>query len=391
MHEGRREPKGIFMRITSVSATPFHSSDPSHGPSWLSSTVIANPMSKYPQYYERRSSWGNSFPSVLIRIGSDAGLEGIGTAVGGRATAAIVEEHLAKLLVGQDPSDVECLWDQMFRSTLPYGRKGLPVMAISGVDHALWDLLGKAAGVPVYRLLGGACRADLPVYETTNDRDDWREHDGAGIKLAVPYGPTDGRDGLRRNAALVRECRETLGPDKQIMLDCYMAFDVEYTRRLIDLVEPLEVRWLEEPLAPDDYRGWEQLGRIDSPVAIATGEHEYTRWGFTTLIGTGGVTVLQPDVAWVGGITETIKICHLASSYHLDVVPHAGGLQAGALHVMKSQSNTPLAEWVRTWDRATGRPAEPITGVPDPESGRIRPSDAPGLGIAVGDALVAEG
>jgi L-rhamnonate dehydratase len=299
----------------------------------------------------------------------------------------MINQHLARLLVGEDPADIERLWDQMFRSMLPYGRKGLPIMALSGVDHALWDVAGKAAGVPVYRLLGGACRDDLAVYETTNDRTDWQQSEGLGIKLAIPYGPSDGKEGLARNVELIRECRETIGSDKEIMLDCYMAFDVEYTRRLIGLVEPLEVRWVEEPLAPDDYRGYEQLGRIDSPVSIATGEHEFTRWGFVTLIETGGVTILQPDVAWVGGISETVRICTLASSYHLDVIPHGGSLQAGALHVMKSQVNTPFAEWVRTWDRAAGRPVPAIGGVPDPVAGRIRPSDEPGLGIAIGEAF----
>ena len=367
----------------------FRSDDAGQAPSWLGSTVIANPMSIYPQYHSHRSSWSAGFPNVLISITTDDGLVGIGTASGGEATVAIVNGHLVRFLEGADPADIERLWDEMFRSSLPYGRKGLPIMAISGVDEALWDLLGKAAGVPVYRLLGGACRADLPIYQTTNDREDWAEPEGFGIKLALRYGPADGKEGLTRNLELVRECREAVGPELEIMLDCYMGLDVEYTRRLIDLVAPFGVRWVEEPLPPDDYRGYELLGKIDSPVSIATGEHEFTRWGFVTLIETGGVTVLQPDVGWVGGISEARRICALASSYHLKVVPHAGALQAGALHLMKSQVNTPFAEWVRTWDRAKGRPRPAIEGVPDPRGGRIAPSDEPGLGIRSGAAFQA--
>lgn len=301
--------------------------------------------------------------------------------------AAVINQHFAKLLQGDDASDIERLWDQMFRSSLPYGRKGIPILAISGVDEALWDLLGKANGLPVYRLLGGACRDDFPIYQTTNDREDWKRAEGFGIKLAVPYGPADGKRGLQKNQELVRECRETIGQDLEIMLDCYMAFDVEYTRRLIDLVEPFGVRWVEEPLPPDDYHGYELLGKIDSPVSIATGEHEFTRWGFVTLIETGGVTVLQPDVAWVGGISEARRICTLASSYHMIVVPHGGALQAGALHLMKSQVNTPFAEWVRTWDRATGRPRRAIEGIPDPIEGRTSPTEMPGIGISRGEAF----
>lgn len=193
----------------------------------------------YPRYHDRRSSWTAPFPGVLVRVQTDDGIEGLGTAVGGRASVALINEHYARLLVGEDPVDIERLWDQLYRASLPYGRRGVPVMAISGVDAALWDILGKAAGEPVYRLLGGATRDDLPIYQTTNDPTDWEQTEGVGIKLAIPYGPHDGKEGLAENRRLVQECRDTVGPDKEIMLDCYMAWDVEYTRRMIDLVEPL--------------------------------------------------------------------------------------------------------------------------------------------------------
>lgn len=375
------------MRITAVQAQLVRSRSPEGRSSWLGETVIANPMSLYPRYHDRRSSWTAPFAAAVVRVETDTGLEGLAMVTGGSAATSIINEHFARLLVGEDPADIERLWDQLYRASLPYGRRGLPVMAISAVDAALWDVLGQAAGVPVYRLLGGATRDDLPLYQTTNDPDDWAETTGVGIKLAIPYGPHDGKEGLTKNRQLVQQCREVIGPGKEIMLDCYMAWDVEYTRRMVELVEPLEVRWIEEPLPPDDYHGYEQLGRIDSPVRIATGEHEYTRWGFATLIGTGGVTILQPDVRWVGGISEARRICHLASSYHLTVVPHAGGLQPEALHLMKSQVNTPLAEWVRTWDRAGGRPAAMLDGVPEPEGGRIAPSEAPGLGTRLADGF----
>ena len=376
------------MKILQVETAPLSSTG--RAPSWLTTTTIANPMSIYPRYKAERASWGNRFPSIAIRLTTDEGIVGIGTAIGGDASAAIIEQHLAGLLVGEDPMDVERLWDEMFRSTLPYGRKGLPIMAISGVDMALWDIIGKAAGLPVYRMLGGACRDSMAVYQTTNEREDWRAHEGFGIKLAIPCGPADGKDGLTQNVSLIRACRETIGPEPDIMLDCYMAFDVEYTRRLIDRVADLDVRWVEEPLLPDDYHGYEALGKIDSPVAIATGEHEFTRWGFVNLIETGGVQILQPDVAWVGGISEARRICTLASSYHLMVIPHGGALQAGALHLMKSQVNTPIAEWVRTWDRADGRPEPAVAGVPDPENGRISPTDEPGLGIQLSQVALAQ-
>lgn len=369
------------MRITEVHAESVRRPGGS-GPSWLGEAIIANPMSIYPQYKARRSSWTAPWPDVWVEILTDTGLVGAGLTIGGEATMAIILQHFRRLLIDQDPVDIERLWDQLYRVSLPYGRKGLALFAISAVDMALWDLFGKAVNRPVYELLGGSTRESIPVYQTTNDPADWAESAQGGIKLAMPFGPADGVGGLDQNTALIRRCRDVIGPGRDIMLDCYMAWDVEYTRRMIDRIAALGVRWIEEPLPPDDYHGYEALGRWGGPVAIATGEHEYTRWGFRDLIATGGVQILQPDLAWVGGISEGRRICQLASAYHLTVVPHAGGLQAAALHLIKSQTNTPFAEWVRTWDRAHGKPMPAIIGVPDPEHGWINPPPGPGLGMA---------
>jgi L-rhamnonate dehydratase len=346
-------------------------------------------MSIYPAYRERRSSWTAPFGGCLVVLDTDDGLRGFGQADGGRLVQEIVEGHLARILVGQDLFDIELLWDQMFRASLPYGRKGLTLHAISGVDSALWDLAGKALGQPVYRLLGGKTKDSLPVYATTNDPADWADATYFGIKLAMPHGPADGREGALRNRDLVRACRDAIGEVRDIMLDCYMAWDVEYTLRMLDLVEPLGVRWVEEVLPPDDLHGYERLARYSGPVAIATGEHEYTRWGHRSLIETGAISVLQPDVHWVGGITEARKICAMASAWGLQVVPHGGGLQAAGQHLSMSQVVIGIAEWVRTWDRATGRPEPLIGGIPDPVDGRIRASDEPGLGIVPNEELLA--
>ncbi|MFD1676838.1 enolase C-terminal domain-like protein [Alicyclobacillus fodiniaquatilis] len=370
------------MKITSIQCKPLtlkkaHQSSPS----WLSETVIANPMSIYPRYYERRSSWTAPFQSMAVIVETDEGIQGLSHFDGGEPVQKIIELHFARLLIGEDPFDIERLWDQMFRASLPYGRKGLSMFAISAVDCALWDIVGKALQQPVYRLLGGATKVDMPVYETTNDRRDWDNHEFFGVKLAMPYGPIDGREGVQKNRDLVKECRERIGEKRDIMLDCYMAWDVEFTIRMIDAVEPYGVRWIEEALPPDDIRGYDKLANYTGAIALATGEHEYTRYGHRELIETGAISVLQPDVAWAGGLTETRRICALASAHSLKVVPHAGGLQAAALHLIKSQVNCPFVEWVRTWDIQNGRPPQRILGIPDPEYGRIAPSDEPGLGI----------
>jgi L-rhamnonate dehydratase len=342
-------------------------------------------MSIYPEFRARRSSWQPQWgPPVLVRVQAGDGLEGIG-AEAPAAARPFIEDHFGRLLVGQDPFAIERLWDQMFRASLPWGRKGLAIMALSAVDVALWDLVGKALGQPVWRLLGGKVRDPIPAYSTGNDVGRYQALGFRAFKLAMPHGPVDGWDGMKANIALVESAREQVGPDAEIMLDCYMAWNVEYTVRMARLLEPLRLRWIEEVLPPDDYEGYAELtARIDS-TTIATGEHEYTRWGFRELIGRRCCHILQPDLAWVGGISEARKIAALASAWGLDVIPHAGGLQPWSLHFIAATVNTPWAECV-----VIGNPgeAEPLRGmypflkgVPLARDGVIAPSDAPGIGV----------
>ncbi|MGH2533132.1 MAG: enolase C-terminal domain-like protein [Thermomicrobiales bacterium] len=381
------------MRITRVTATPIRPAE-ARPASWLSESLVANPMSIYPEYRERRSSWGARWGAeVLVRIETDDGLVGIG----GNAPAPakpMIEQHFANLLAGQDPFAVEKLWDQMFRSSLPYGRKGLPIMAISAVDVALWDLIGKATGQPLWRLLGGKVRDRLPTYSTGNDVARYQALGFRAFKLAMPHGPADGWEGMKGNVALVEQTRATVGPDAEIMLDCYMAWNVEYTVRMAHLLEPYRVRWIEECLPPDDYDGYAHLTRTIQTTTVATGEHEYTRYGFKELIGRGCCHILQPDLAWVGGITEARKVAAMASAWGLDVIPHAGGLQPWAIHFIASQPNTPWAECVVIGNEGEDDPVRSLypylNGVPLPRDGYISPSDEPGVGVTVNPAWLEE-
>ena len=375
------------MKMTRVRATPIRPPASADVPaSWLSESLVANPMSIYPRYKERRSSWGARWgPDVLVRVETDEGLTG----TGGTAPAParpIIEEHFAHLLVGEDPADVERLWDQMYRASLPYGRKGLAIMAISAVDIALWDLLGQVRGEPLYRLLGGRVHESLPVYATGNEVAWYRDLGFTRFKLAMPHGPADGWEGCTANVALVEGARELAGPDADIMLDCYMAWDVEYTLRMAELLRPYRVRWIEECLPPDDYAGYTELTRRVEGMAVATGEHEYTRWGFRELLERRCCHIVQPDLAWCGGITEARRIAALASSWSVPVIPHAGGLQPWAIHWMVAQPGVPLAEYVVIASREDGalRPLYPyLRGVPQPENGSLRPREAPGLGVDI--------
>ena len=273
------------MKIIDVEAFIPHL--PPEPPSWLSHIRVANPMSRYPEYGERRALWMGPLGPIIVRVKTDDGLEGLGLGGGGNPGCFIVEQHLKRLLVGQDPRDTERLWDQMFRASLPYGRKGLPIMAISGIDNALWDIKGKAADQPVYKLLGGATKPAIPVYATGNQSAVYASLGFVGNKVAMPYGPWDGVEGMKLNEKHVADAREALDPDMLLMLDCYMAWDVTYTLRMAERLRQYNVYWIEEALPPDDYDGYAELRRRISWTRITTGEHEYTRFGFHELIQRG--------------------------------------------------------------------------------------------------------
>ncbi|MCO5222950.1 MAG: L-rhamnonate dehydratase [Thermomicrobiales bacterium] len=350
---------------------------------WLLDTIIANPMSGYPDYYERRSSWGaKALGTVLVEIETDGGLIGQGVSQGGVPSARIVVDHLSRFLLGSDPRDVERIWDQMFRSTLPYGRKGLALCAISAVDIALWDLCGKLRGEPVYKLLGGETKQEIPCYLTGPQPWAAKELGFFGGKMPLPHGPADGTEGLNANVEMVAKAREAVGPDFELMLDCYMALDVPYTIDLANAVRPYRVRWIEEALPPDDYDGHARIKAACPWQRFSTGEHEYTRYGFRELITRGNLDLLQPDLAWVGGITEAKKIAAMAQAYDLPVVPHGSGVFS--THFQMASSNGPFQEVLAM--SPTGDDILPIwngliDGDPLPKNGVVRPPDRPGWGI----------
>ncbi|WP_274362077.1 enolase C-terminal domain-like protein [Paenibacillus thermotolerans] len=378
------------MKITNVkvyisgrknpAAAPETNKQPKKG-SWLSETVIANPMSMYPEYFDRRSSWLGMGGRTIVVLETDEGISGIGETASGMATAPIIKQHLSRFLIGQSPFQVERLWDIMFKSTLPYGRKGAPIMAISAVDLALWDLIAKARNEPLYQTLGGPVKDKVQAYCTGNEFEKTKNRGFLGQKLAMPYGPSSGYEGMQKNAELVRQAREALGPDKEIMLDCYMAWNVEYTVRMAELVAPYRVKWIEETLPPDDYEGYGIINRKVTTSAIATGEYEYTRYGFQQLLDARAAEILQPDIAWCGGLTEAKKISAMASAMHIPVIPHAGGLQPWALHLIFADSNIPMAEfaYVNGADKENYDPV--FSGIQMPKDGWFSLPEGIGAGI----------
>jgi L-rhamnonate dehydratase len=347
---------------------------------------VATPMAKYPKYRESRQSFGlDVLGSVVIELEADDGTIGFAVTTGGEPAAWIVERHLARFVEGARVTDIERIWDQMFLSTIYYGRKGLVINAISGVDLALWDLLGQIRQEPVHALLGGPVRDELTFYATGARPDVAKDLGFIGGKLPLRHGWAEGVEGLHDNIDRLREMRERVGDDFWLMYDCWMSLDVDYAVRLATAGAELGLKWLEEALPPDDYWGYGELRRRSpATVLISSGAHEATRWGFRLLTEIGNCDLLQPDVGWCGGITELIKISALADAHGKLVVPH--GSSVYSYHFVITRHNSPFSEFLMMHPQATEvvpmfTPL--LLDEPVPENGRLKASalDAPGFGV----------
>lgn len=354
----------------------------------LPEKIIANPMSIYPEYIANRASWMGMGNRVFVQIETDEGISGLGETTGGKATAAVIKEHLSYFLLGQSPFQVERLWDMMFRVSLPYGRKGIAIMAISGIDLALWDLIAKARNEPLYQTLGGPVRDKIQCYVTgvhLNEYTKIKDVGYLGYKIPMPYGPASGAEGMAKNVETVKSVRETLGPDMEIMLDCYMAWDVDYTIKLAELVAPYRVKWIEESLPPDDYQGYGIINSQVTASTIATGEHEYTRYGFQQLFEARGAGIIQPDLLWCGGLTEARKIGAMASARHIPVIPHASGLQMWTLHWAFAEQNIPMTEYAYAVGVGNEFQHPAFEGLQTPKDGWFSLPQGIGAGIELRD------
>jgi len=369
------------LRITEVKVHPI----PMKG-SWLSEGLIANPMSIYPEYRERRQSWYGPMTSAVVEILTDEGLRGLGIVGGGkgRLAATVINEQFRTLLVGRSPFDIELIWEQLFRASLFYGRKGAVIEVISGIDLALWDIVGKAAGRPVYNLIGGKTKERIPVYVTGNLTERHLQEGFRHVKLALPHGPADGKEGLKKNIELVERTRRLLGSEGDIMLDCYMALDVHYAIALAKAVAGLGVLWIEEPVPPDQIESYRKIKDAVPEILIAGGEHEFTRYGFRDLIEARAVDILEPDIYRAGGLSELKKIAALASAHDLPVIPH--GVGAPTYHFVMATHNSPRAEFVDIFAQG-GNPI--LRGEPEPKNGFVELSDRPGFGYEPDEGILA--
>ena len=324
---------------------------------------------------------------VLVKVFTDEGVVGIGEAfrLTPRAVATFINEALRPRLIGADPTRIETLWRRMYLGTFRYGRKGMVLNAISGVEVALWDILGKSCGMPVYKLLGGACweriraYASLPPYERPQDAAaDAAAMAGEGYHL-VKLHQTD--------IESVAQTRRAIGPDVDLAVDVNGCWTPREAIAMARRMEEHGVRWLEEPVRPmDDYDGL-RFVREHSNIPIAAGENEYTHFGFKSLLEKDAVDMLQPDVIKAGGLLCCRKILGMAEAWNTPLITHSfyygPGVAATAHFVMAN----PLSDEIEI----NTAPLEQDFIHPSfrPVGGKIELSDRPGLGIEVDDDVVA--
>jgi L-alanine-DL-glutamate epimerase-like enolase superfamily enzyme len=331
---------------------------------------------------------------LIVEVFTDDGLVGIGNAaLAPQVTKQTIDLYLAPLLMGKNPWDVEFLWQQMYRKTMPFGRKGIGMAAISAVDIALWDLMGKSAKQPVFRLLGGRTKARIPVYasrlyatelnELAAEAKRYKNDGYKAMKLRFGWGPTDGAAGMQRNVELVRTVREAVGNEIDVMADAYMGWTLDYAKRMLPLLEGFQLRWLEEPVIPDEIHGYAEL-KSYGRIPIAGGEHEFTLQAFRDLLRARAVDYIQFDTNRVGGITQARKISALAEAHGVPVIPHAG--QMHNYHVVMASINSPMAEYFPIVGVEVGNELfwYLFAGEPKARDGFIDLDDSvPGLGLSI--------
>jgi D-galactarolactone cycloisomerase len=347
--------------------------------------------------------WVRKRSATLVEVVTENGISGWGEAFNQgleppQISAATIEHALKPLLIGASALDTEVLWHKMYHATRDYGRKGSVMAAISAVDIALWDIAGKAYGVPIYQLLGGAFRQRVQAYATGFYRvsgpgeaarlgEEALAHWEAGfaaMKVKLGFGIAD-------DIAVMHEVQRALGiRPATLMVDTNHAYGVADALRLGKALEPFSLRWYEEPVAPEDYAGYREL-RSKLSIPSAGGENEHSLYGFRELLGQRCVDIVQPDIGSAGGFTACRHIIALAHAHGIQVIPHVWGsavLQAAALQLIAAVPVTHHslfpAEPIFEYDQSahpmrTALVAEPLQQV----GGWIDIPTKPGLAIDV--------
>ena len=367
-------------------------------------TRVRTMLISYPVPKERqhRNDYGVvlKHDNVIAVVETDEGITGIGAAhAAPLAVKAIVEHELEPQLIGEDPTNTERCWEKMYNGTrlepslfrgysLPdHGRRGDALAAIAGVDIALWDIWGQVLKQPIYKLLGASrtkvrCYASggwAPGDEAEQEMAGYAAKGFTGVKMRA-----EGRDGftIEKSIRRIAAARRGIGPDVDLMVDAHGSLDVSTAIRLARRMEEHNVAWFEEPISPDNHSGLAEVRRATT-TPISTGEREWTRFDFLSLLEKRAVDVVQPDLAIAGGYTEVRRIATLASAFGVKFAPHvwsSGVLFAATLHIAMSAPNCHIFEVSQA---ANPLVYEMFEEPFDLREGYLHATDRPGIGFTL--------
>jgi D-galactarolactone cycloisomerase len=309
--------------------------------------------SELPQSFAFSQQWVQRRSATIVQVVTEDGVSGWGEALCAgllepELAASVIKHVLTPLLIGRNVFETEVLWHTLYNHTRDYGRKGVVIAAISAIDIALWDLKGKYAEQPTYALLGGAFRSEIKAYATgffrkSLDRDteslvdEAKRHVEAGFsKMKVKLG-----FGIDHDVRVMTDIRDAVGEDIELMVDVNHAYTVSEAARLADGLKSFKLRWLEEPVNPDDKEGFRLL-RQKTLIPLAAGEAEFTMYGFRELANSRCIDIAQPDVAMAGGLTAMQHITTLALANGIQVNPHVWGTAIGQYASLHAIAATPL-------------------------------------------------
>ncbi len=351
-----------------------------------------------------RGWWYDSKNALIVKIETDQGISGWGECYGPSAVAKSVIDTLFKpQIVGRDPFDVEVVWEHLYNRVKDYGLSGMTVSGMSGVDIALWDIMGKACNKPLHKLIGGCFREKVQAYatglyfkkmdrvieEAVEEAMGYAEQGFKAIKMKIGLGSV--KKDLERIAAV----RKAIGPNLQLMVDANHCFNVPTAITLGRELEKMNIYWFEEPISPEDIEGYVEVSRT-LEMAVAGGENDSTKFGFRELIARRAMDIIQPDVCAAGGITECKKIAALSAAYCIQCIPHAWGSVIGlaaTLHFLASLPDcppslipvSPMLEYEQTFnpfrDELSLQPIVQVQGVVEVPTG-------PGLGIEIDEKIL---
>ncbi|MBT4141684.1 MAG: hypothetical protein HOE50_00885 [Chloroflexi bacterium] len=339
----------------------------------------------YPNYKHTVPSWRTHLWQIVVRVETSTGQIGWGYGGGGKAAVEIVNGHFAEILVGKSfdsVSDISDLWDFLYSASIPYGRKGVAIMALSGVDLALFDALGKAEMKPVAKLLNASTKDLMRCYATGPDTDYYAELGFTAQKFPFQW---QGDESETTGVAMAEKARSAFGKDAEVMFDVYMTWDSEITLRMHEALKHVGIHWYEDILTPDDLEELGVLRTKINPVNMAGGEHEFTVHGFADIARTKAYDIWQPDITWCGGITTGLRIMELAKIHNAEVVPHRGAEPWG-LHLIAA---TECEDFAEILPGIRGGDSDDLwIGAPEAVDGYIQIKDKPGFGIKPNEDLL---